>query len=69
MGFKIAIVLLLGEGFMNFNGQANICRACDRACVPEVAQKCEALVVTLPTSRLPQKRWSSQEVLVRSPDA
>ena len=50
VGFKIAIVLLLGEKFKNFNGRADVCRACDRACVPELTEKCEALVVSLPTS-------------------
>ena len=50
MGFKIAIVLILGEKFKNFNGQADVCRACERACVPQLTAKCEALVVSLPTS-------------------
>jgi len=50
VGFKIAIVLLLGEKFKNFNCRADVCRACDRACVPELTEKCEALVVSLPTS-------------------
>ena len=35
VGFKIAIVLLLGEKYKNFNGQADVCRSCERACVPE----------------------------------
>jgi len=50
VGFKIAIVLILGEKFKNFNGQADVCRACERACVPQLTAKCEALVVSLPTS-------------------
>ena len=49
VGFKVAILLLLGEKKKNFNGQADVCRACERTCGPIIGE-CEALVVSLPTS-------------------
>lgn len=50
VGFKVSIVLLLGEEFKNFNGQVDVCRACERACGPVLAEECEALLVSMPTS-------------------
>lgn len=50
VGFKVSIVLLLGEEFKNFNGQVDVCRACERACGPVLAEECEALLVSVPTS-------------------
>jgi len=50
VGFKVAIVLLLGKKMKNFNGQAGVCSACERTCGPKLIENCEALVVSLPTS-------------------
>jgi hypothetical protein len=64
MGFKVAIVLLLGEKFENFIGQADICRTCERACGQPLIEACEALVVSVPPStsaeplKLPAKQQS-----------
>jgi len=49
VGFKVAIVLLLGEKIKNFNGQVDVCWAYERTCGP-IIKECEALVVSLPTS-------------------
>ena len=50
VGFKVAIVLLLGEKIRNVNGQADVCSARERTCGPKLIKECEALVVSLPTS-------------------
>jgi len=50
VGIKVAVVLILGKKFKNFNGQVDVCRTCNRACGPELIEACEALVVSLPTS-------------------
>jgi len=49
-GLKVAVVLLLGDKFKNFNGPVDVCRTCERACGSKLIAACERLVVSLPTS-------------------
>ena len=50
LGLKVAVVLLLGKKFKNFNGSVDACRTCERACGSKLIAACERLVVSLPTS-------------------
>jgi len=47
VGFKVAIVLILGEEIKNFNGQVDVCRACERSLGTVLPAECEALVVVI----------------------
>jgi hypothetical protein len=67
VGLKVAVVLLLGKKFKNFNGSVDACRTCERACGSKLIAECEPLVVSLPTSTStgPLRLSASQQLGLR----